>query len=75
MQEDYSQFIDKLKMYINKQINSNTIQNLDIEGVMKNVVSGWRGLGVDQAIKYGGERDVAQYTVGNNNSKAPIVSE
>ena len=75
MQEDYAQFIDKLKIYIDKKINSNTIQNLDIDGVMKNVISGWRSLGTNQSIKYGGGRDSEQYTVGNNNSSAPIVSE
>jgi len=82
MQEDYAQFIDKLKLYINKHINSNTIQNLDIEGVMRNVISGWRSLGTTQSIQYGSGAGVAagaaasaQYTVGNNNSSAPIVSE
>jgi len=74
MQEDYSQFMDKLKVYINKQINANTIQNLDIEAVNKSIINGWRSLGTEQSIGYGGQRDRDQYTVGNNNSSAPIAS-
>ena len=68
-------FIDRLNMSIEKKINANTTQNLDITGVKNSVVNGWRSLGTNQAIKYGGSSDSKQYSVGNNNSSPPIVSE
>jgi hypothetical protein len=75
MIEDYSQFMDKLKVYVNKKINANTNQILDTEDILKNVLRGWRGLGTEQMIAYGGVRDRHRFTVGNNNSNPPIVSE
>ena len=74
MQEDYSQFIDKLKIYMSKKINVNTSQNLNIDNIMATTIGGWRGLGTEQSIRYGGGRDRAQYTIGNNTSSPPIVS-
>lgn len=68
-------FIDKLNMNIVKKINANTTQNLDINGVKNSVINGWRSSGTSQAIGYGGRSDSQQYSIGNNNSLAPIVSE
>ena len=75
MQEDYAQFMDKLKMYINKQISANTNQNLNIADIMATSINGWRSLGTEQSITYGGKRDREQFTVGNNSSNPPVVSQ
>jgi len=68
-------FIDRLNMNITKKINSNTTQNLDINGVKNSIVNGWRSGGTSQAIGYGGRSDSQLYSIGNNNSSPPIVSE
>lgn len=70
-----SQLISKLNTSINRKINANTIQNMNTNDVKNSVINGWRSLGTGQSIGYGGKGDIEQYTVGNNNGNAPIVSD
>ena len=65
-------FIDRLKFYIDGQINESVAKNNTIENVITTTLNGYRGLGINQFMQYQNTLSEESYTVGS--FRTPVVS-
>jgi hypothetical protein len=66
-------FVDKIKNFIDKRVEELIIKDRDTDTAKNVILSGYRGLGTNQFMRYGDTSDEVKYVVGGPNTVPPTV--
>ena len=66
-------FVDKVKGYIDKRVEELIIKDRETNNTKNVILSGYRGLGTNQFMRYGDTSDEIKYVVGGPNTVPPTA--